>query len=187
MILNITKSLIRNLNCEQTVPFSQTTPLKRTGVSLQFLDYKPWTHFIFYFGIRGLPFISHLDSLPNFTRSSDGPVRLPIVDKYKVSCRVTGTCSSLLPPPFCPWLMCGREIKTTIFVFIYSAKFSIFKSLFILIVFTKTCTLSISSMGDSAVWDWPCVSCWKLFTLLVSPFCASSHISYLPFNQHLCW
>uniref|UniRef100_A0AAQ4NQU0 G1 to S phase transition 1 n=1 Tax=Gasterosteus aculeatus aculeatus TaxID=481459 RepID=A0AAQ4NQU0_GASAC len=31
----------------------------------------------------GLPFISHLDSLPNFTRSNDGPVRLPIVDKYK--------------------------------------------------------------------------------------------------------
>ncbi|XP_059892067.1 eukaryotic peptide chain release factor GTP-binding subunit ERF3A isoform X1 [Gadus macrocephalus] len=31
----------------------------------------------------GLPFISHLDSLPSFTRSSDGPVRLPIVDKYK--------------------------------------------------------------------------------------------------------
>uniref|UniRef100_A0A8C4GRQ4 G1 to S phase transition 1 n=1 Tax=Dicentrarchus labrax TaxID=13489 RepID=A0A8C4GRQ4_DICLA len=31
----------------------------------------------------GLPFIDHLDSLPNFTRSSDGPVRLPIVDKYK--------------------------------------------------------------------------------------------------------
>uniref|UniRef100_A0A8C1G3V4 G1 to S phase transition 1, like n=1 Tax=Cyprinus carpio carpio TaxID=630221 RepID=A0A8C1G3V4_CYPCA len=32
---------------------------------------------------RGLPFIPHLDSLPNFNRSSDGPVRLPIVDKYK--------------------------------------------------------------------------------------------------------
>ncbi|XP_028331807.1 eukaryotic peptide chain release factor GTP-binding subunit ERF3A [Gouania willdenowi] len=31
----------------------------------------------------GLPFISHLDSLPNFTRSSKGPIRLPIVDKYK--------------------------------------------------------------------------------------------------------
>ncbi|XP_056433131.1 eukaryotic peptide chain release factor GTP-binding subunit ERF3A [Gadus chalcogrammus] len=31
----------------------------------------------------GLPFISHLDSLPSFTRSRDGPVRLPIVDKYK--------------------------------------------------------------------------------------------------------
>uniref|UniRef100_A0A668AT88 G1 to S phase transition 1 n=1 Tax=Myripristis murdjan TaxID=586833 RepID=A0A668AT88_9TELE len=31
----------------------------------------------------GLPFIPHLDSLPNFTRSTDGPVRLPIVDKYK--------------------------------------------------------------------------------------------------------
>ncbi|KAJ3608150.1 hypothetical protein NHX12_025200 [Muraenolepis orangiensis] len=31
----------------------------------------------------GLPFISHLDSLPSFTRSTDGPVRLPIVDKYK--------------------------------------------------------------------------------------------------------
>ncbi|XP_061612058.1 eukaryotic peptide chain release factor GTP-binding subunit ERF3A [Phyllopteryx taeniolatus] len=31
----------------------------------------------------GLPFIPHLDSLPNFTRSIHGPVRLPIVDKYK--------------------------------------------------------------------------------------------------------
>ncbi|KAM6913977.1 G1 to S phase transition 1, like [Lycodopsis pacificus] len=31
----------------------------------------------------GLPFISHLDSLPHYKRSSDGPVRLPIVDKYK--------------------------------------------------------------------------------------------------------
>ncbi|KAG5832212.1 hypothetical protein ANANG_G00288700 [Anguilla anguilla] len=31
----------------------------------------------------GLPFIPHLDSLPNFNRSTDGPVRLPIVDKYK--------------------------------------------------------------------------------------------------------
>ncbi|XP_061764906.1 eukaryotic peptide chain release factor GTP-binding subunit ERF3A isoform X2 [Nerophis ophidion] len=31
----------------------------------------------------GLPFIPHLDSLPNFARSIDGPVRLPIVDKYK--------------------------------------------------------------------------------------------------------
>lgn len=36
---------------------------------------------------RGLPFIPHLDSLPNFNRSSDGPVRLPIVDKYKVRVR----------------------------------------------------------------------------------------------------
>lgn len=33
---------------------------------------------------RGLPFIPHLDSLPLFNRSTDGPVRLPIVDKYKV-------------------------------------------------------------------------------------------------------
>ncbi|TNM97559.1 hypothetical protein fugu_015715 [Takifugu bimaculatus] len=31
----------------------------------------------------GLPFIPYLDSLPNLNRSSDGPVRLPIVDKYK--------------------------------------------------------------------------------------------------------
>ncbi|XP_072298452.1 G1 to S phase transition 1, like [Eucyclogobius newberryi] len=31
----------------------------------------------------GLPFIPHLDSLPNLYRSKDGPVRLPIVDKYK--------------------------------------------------------------------------------------------------------
>uniref|UniRef100_A0A673WEM5 G1 to S phase transition 1 n=1 Tax=Salmo trutta TaxID=8032 RepID=A0A673WEM5_SALTR len=32
---------------------------------------------------RGLPFIPHLDSLPSFSRITDGPVRLPIVDKYK--------------------------------------------------------------------------------------------------------
>ncbi|KAJ7984736.1 hypothetical protein DPEC_G00357850 [Dallia pectoralis] len=31
----------------------------------------------------GLPFIPHLDSLPSFSRIIDGPVRLPIVDKYK--------------------------------------------------------------------------------------------------------
>uniref|UniRef100_A0AAY4DIL9 Tr-type G domain-containing protein n=1 Tax=Denticeps clupeoides TaxID=299321 RepID=A0AAY4DIL9_9TELE len=31
----------------------------------------------------GLPFIPHLESLPNYNRPSDGPVRLPIVDKYK--------------------------------------------------------------------------------------------------------
>ncbi|TSK14673.1 Eukaryotic peptide chain release factor GTP-binding subunit ERF3A [Bagarius yarrelli] len=31
----------------------------------------------------GLPFIPHLDSLSNFNRSSDGPIRLPIVDKYR--------------------------------------------------------------------------------------------------------
>ncbi|KAM3916248.1 eukaryotic peptide chain release factor GTP-binding subunit ERF3A isoform 1-T1 [Leptodactylus fuscus] len=32
---------------------------------------------------NGLPFIPYLDNLPNFNRSFDGPVRLPIVDKYK--------------------------------------------------------------------------------------------------------
>ncbi|XP_040212870.1 eukaryotic peptide chain release factor GTP-binding subunit ERF3A isoform X1 [Rana temporaria] len=31
----------------------------------------------------GLPFIPYLDNLPHFNRSLDGPVRLPIVDKYK--------------------------------------------------------------------------------------------------------
>lgn len=31
----------------------------------------------------GLPFIDHLDNLPNLCRSNDGPIRLPIVDKYK--------------------------------------------------------------------------------------------------------
>lgn len=31
----------------------------------------------------GLPFIPYLDNLPSFSRSVDGPVRLPIVDKYK--------------------------------------------------------------------------------------------------------
>lgn len=52
-------------------------------------DYNKNLYFTFVllisFSNRGLPFIAHLDSLPNFTRSSDGPVRLPIVDKYKVS------------------------------------------------------------------------------------------------------
>lgn len=32
---------------------------------------------------NGLPFIPYLDNLPSFNRSYDGPVRLPIVDKYK--------------------------------------------------------------------------------------------------------
>ncbi|XP_062330055.1 eukaryotic peptide chain release factor GTP-binding subunit ERF3A isoform X3 [Osmerus eperlanus] len=31
----------------------------------------------------GFPFIAHLDSLPSFTRPMNGPIRLPIVDKYK--------------------------------------------------------------------------------------------------------
>ncbi|XP_076852218.1 G1 to S phase transition 1, like isoform X2 [Brachyhypopomus gauderio] len=47
-----------------------------TGANLK----EPVEHCTWY---TGLPFIPHLDSLPNFTRSSDGPVRLPIVDKYK--------------------------------------------------------------------------------------------------------
>ncbi|EDL95997.1 rCG36424 [Rattus norvegicus] len=38
-------------------------------------DFCPW--------YTGLPFIPYLDSLPNFNRSIDGPIRLPIVDKYK--------------------------------------------------------------------------------------------------------
>ncbi|XP_053327423.1 eukaryotic peptide chain release factor GTP-binding subunit ERF3A isoform X1 [Spea bombifrons] len=32
---------------------------------------------------NGLAFIPYLDNMPNFNRSYDGPVRLPIVDKYK--------------------------------------------------------------------------------------------------------
>ncbi|XP_051996035.1 G1 to S phase transition 1, like [Xyrauchen texanus] len=47
-----------------------------TGANLKEpVEHCPW--------YTGLPFIPHLDSLPNFNRSSDGPVRLPIVDKYK--------------------------------------------------------------------------------------------------------
>uniref|UniRef100_A0A3B3INS7 G1 to S phase transition 1, like n=1 Tax=Oryzias latipes TaxID=8090 RepID=A0A3B3INS7_ORYLA len=47
-----------------------------TGANLKEpTDLCPW--------YTGLPFIPHLDSLPNFNRPSDGPVRLPIVDKYK--------------------------------------------------------------------------------------------------------
>ncbi|KAK3552705.1 hypothetical protein QTP86_021134, partial [Hemibagrus guttatus] len=47
-----------------------------TGANLKEpVEHCPW--------YTGLPFIPHLDSLPNFSRSSDGPVRLPIVDKYK--------------------------------------------------------------------------------------------------------
>ncbi|KAM5221710.1 eukaryotic peptide chain release factor GTP-binding subunit ERF3B isoform 1-T1 [Ctenodactylus gundi] len=38
-------------------------------------DFCPW--------YTGLPFIPYLDNLPNFNRSMDGPIRLPIVDKYK--------------------------------------------------------------------------------------------------------
>ncbi|NP_001244034.1 eukaryotic peptide chain release factor GTP-binding subunit ERF3B [Equus przewalskii] len=38
-------------------------------------DFCPW--------YTGLPFIPYLDNMPNFSRSIDGPVRLPIVDKYK--------------------------------------------------------------------------------------------------------
>lgn len=37
-----------------------------------------------YYILSGLPFIPYLDNLPNFNRSVDGPIRLPIVDKYKV-------------------------------------------------------------------------------------------------------
>ncbi|EPQ17114.1 Eukaryotic peptide chain release factor GTP-binding subunit ERF3B [Myotis brandtii] len=38
-------------------------------------DFCPW--------YTELPFIPYLDNLPNFNRSIDGPIRLPIVDKYK--------------------------------------------------------------------------------------------------------
>nr|XP_055048510.1 G1 to S phase transition 1, like [Misgurnus anguillicaudatus] len=47
-----------------------------TGANLKEpAEFCPW--------YTGLPFIPHLDNLPNLNRSSDGPVRLPIVDKYK--------------------------------------------------------------------------------------------------------
>ncbi|XP_077002608.1 eukaryotic peptide chain release factor GTP-binding subunit ERF3B [Tamandua tetradactyla] len=47
-----------------------------TGANLkEQSDFCPW--------YTGLPFISYLDNLPNFNRSIDGPIRLPIVDKYK--------------------------------------------------------------------------------------------------------
>uniref|UniRef100_A0ABM5F0L6 Eukaryotic peptide chain release factor GTP-binding subunit ERF3A isoform X1 n=1 Tax=Pogona vitticeps TaxID=103695 RepID=A0ABM5F0L6_9SAUR len=47
-----------------------------TGANLkEQSDFCPW--------YTGLPFIPYLDNLPNFNRSVDGPIRLPIVDKYK--------------------------------------------------------------------------------------------------------
>ncbi|XP_039348844.1 eukaryotic peptide chain release factor GTP-binding subunit ERF3A isoform X2 [Mauremys reevesii] len=47
-----------------------------TGANLkEQSDFCPW--------YIGLPFIPYLDNLPNFSRSVDGPIRLPIVDKYK--------------------------------------------------------------------------------------------------------
>ncbi|XP_036596444.1 eukaryotic peptide chain release factor GTP-binding subunit ERF3A-like [Trichosurus vulpecula] len=47
-----------------------------TGANLkEQSDFCPW--------YIGLPFIPYLDDLPNFNRSVDGPIRLPIVDKYK--------------------------------------------------------------------------------------------------------
>ncbi|KAK7938576.1 hypothetical protein WMY93_001902 [Mugilogobius chulae] len=57
-----------------------------TGANLKDpTDLCPW--------YTGLPFIPHLDSLPNFNRSRDGPVRLPIVDKYKHVVEVLGLLS----------------------------------------------------------------------------------------------
>lgn len=47
---------------------------------------------------RGLPFIPHLDSLPKFNRSNDGPVRLPIVDKYKVRIFLPLNTSTYIQP-----------------------------------------------------------------------------------------
>ncbi|XP_049623196.1 eukaryotic peptide chain release factor GTP-binding subunit ERF3A-like [Suncus etruscus] len=47
-----------------------------TGANLkEQSDFCPW--------YSGLPFISYLDNLPNFNRSVDGPIRLPVVDKFK--------------------------------------------------------------------------------------------------------
>uniref|UniRef100_H2ZIC2 Tr-type G domain-containing protein n=1 Tax=Ciona savignyi TaxID=51511 RepID=H2ZIC2_CIOSA len=48
-----------------------------TGANLKKSDYDnhPW--------YTGLPLIPYLDNLPTLTRSGDGPLRLPIVDKYK--------------------------------------------------------------------------------------------------------
>jgi len=34
---------------------------------------------------REQTFIEHLDGLPSFNRSTDGPLRMPIVGRYKVS------------------------------------------------------------------------------------------------------
>jgi translation elongation factor EF-1alpha len=33
---------------------------------------------------RGPTFIDYLDSLPSFNRSIDGPLRMPIIERYKV-------------------------------------------------------------------------------------------------------
>ena len=33
---------------------------------------------------RGPTFIEYLDGLPSFNRSIDGPLRMPIVERYKV-------------------------------------------------------------------------------------------------------
>ena len=36
---------------------------------------------------RGPTFIDYLDSLPSFNRSIDGPLRMPIIERYKVCLR----------------------------------------------------------------------------------------------------
>ncbi|XP_049555726.1 eukaryotic peptide chain release factor GTP-binding subunit ERF3A isoform X3 [Orcinus orca] len=57
-----------------------------TGANLkEQSDFCPW--------YIGLPFIPYLDNLPNFSRSVDGPIRLPIVDKYKHNVEVLGILS----------------------------------------------------------------------------------------------
>ncbi|XP_063076654.1 eukaryotic peptide chain release factor GTP-binding subunit ERF3A [Engraulis encrasicolus] len=62
-------------NPKKDIHFMPCSGLTGANLKEPCTDLCPW--------YTGLPFIPHLDSLPNFNRSMDGPVRLPIVDKYK--------------------------------------------------------------------------------------------------------
>ncbi|KAM9180860.1 LOW QUALITY PROTEIN: eukaryotic peptide chain release factor GTP-binding subunit ERF3B [Dugong dugon] len=61
-------------NPKKDIHFMPCSGLTRANLKEQ-SDFCPW--------YTGLPFIQYLDNLPNFSRSIDGPIRLPFVDKYK--------------------------------------------------------------------------------------------------------
>lgn len=62
-------------NPKKDIHFMPCSGLTGANLKEPVVDSCPW--------YNGLPFIPYLDNLPNFNRSFDGPVRLPIVDKYK--------------------------------------------------------------------------------------------------------
>ena len=57
------------------------------------------------FCCSGKSFLEYIDELPSLTRSVDGPLRIPISERYKVS---KFNCFIMLVP-FCRWVVAGTE------------------------------------------------------------------------------